>query len=98
MKIYRGPYKTTKAVEAAAAEQDAGREVIFIVPEAKWVNHLYPLFVETLDMSRVMIYTQGQVNLTRGTLASIIVEDLHLWNFEHVQELYSLPVVFATSR
>lgn len=98
MKIYRGPYRTTKAVEAAAAEQDAGKEVIFIVPEARWLAHLYPLFVETLDMSRVMIYTQGQVNLTRGTTASIIVEDLHLWNFEHVQELYSLPVVFATSR
>lgn len=57
----RGKGKTTAAIEEAALAQDEGVEmVLFIVPEARWVEFLFDMMVDTLDMSRVQIWTAQQ--------------------------------------
>lgn len=59
--LKRGGGKTTAAIEEAALAQDEGVElVVFVVPEARWVNHLYDMMIDVLDMSRVQIWTAQQ--------------------------------------
>ena len=52
----RGDGKTQAIIDEAAVAQDEGAElVIIVVPQAKWVDHMYDRMVETLDMSRVAV-------------------------------------------
>lgn len=97
----RGEGKTTEAVALAADWQDAGYEVIFLVPEARHVDVLYPLLVETLDMSRVQVWTvNGAVDRLRGFSNTVfIIEDtdrIYEKTLEEVNEAFGPWIVGRT--
>jgi hypothetical protein len=59
--LQRGKGKSTAAIEEAALAQDEGVElVVFVVPEERWINHLYDKMVDVLDMSRIQVWTARQ--------------------------------------
>ena len=47
----------------AAEQQDAGFSVCFFIPVTSDLDAIYPYLINTLDMSRVAVYTQGQLDL-----------------------------------
>lgn len=66
----RGSGKTTEAIALAAEWQDAGYTVIFVVPQAHHVEHLFPMMFDTLDTSKLAL------DMSR----------VEIWTYDHVAE------------
>ena len=82
--------RTRQAIDLAAELQDHGCSVAFVVPNAQYLNHLFPRLAETLDMSRVAVVTQGKLRFLRGDESLIIAEDYDRWEDGPRKELWAL--------
>ena len=89
----RGTGRTTKLIEVAAELQDEGYGVIYAVPQESWIDHLFPMMQDVLDMSRVEVHTQfGLRFATRivNPIWVVVADDTDLWNNDNAVYLHSL--------
>lgn len=85
--------RSTQLILEAARLQDEGYSVLIAVPEARYINHLYPLIVEHLDPSRVILENQFGAYIKASQLGPeflILVDDYDRWNVETAIQVKSL--------